>query len=340
MVAGGVIGSDAPTVGVVGAGLIGGSIVRACLAAGLRVLVTDRDPAVVDEAAAAGAVPAQLAQLRAEADLVVLGVPPEAVAGVWETWLATAGVDEVSRRSLVLDVSSVKAPVVEGLAARDLPVDAPDTAFLLSHPMAGRAASGWAASDGELFRGATWILGPAGHLTGGELARCLGTVEALGATVCFMEPGFHDRFAAVTSHLPHALAFAFQRLVDELDTAGWRRFSGGSLRDVLRISSSDPDLWTQILAGNAEQLAPLLRALADRLEHFDPGTDVVAGQPQPRPAVPPDEHFSFPLDAPLGSAADALVATGERALHLTTWAVDPAAGCLEVTLAAPLASEA
>lgn len=340
MVAGGVIGSRAPTVGVVGAGLIGGSIVRACLAAGIRVLVTDRDPSVVDEAAAVGAVPAELSHLRAEADLVVLGVPPEAVAGVWESWLATTGADSGDRRSLVLDVSSVKAPVAEGLAARDLPVDAHDTALLLSHPMAGRAASGWAASEGELFRGATWILGPAGHLTGSELARCLAVVEALGATVCFMEPGFHDRFAAVTSHLPHALAFVFQRLVDEVDTAGWRRFSGGSLRDVLRISSSDPALWTQILAGNAEQLAPLLRSLADRLEHFDPATDVVAGQPQPRPATPPDEHFSFPLDEPLGAGADALAATGERSLHLTAWGVDAATGRLEMTIAAPLASDA
>lgn len=340
MVAGGVVRGDALTVGVVGAGLIGGSIVRACLAIGIRVLVTDRDPAVVDRATAAGAVPADLSRLRAEADVVLLAVPPDAVAGVWATWLATAGPVGAARRSVVLDVASVKAPVVEGMAAHGLPVDADDTAFVLSHPMAGRETSGWAASDGELFRGATWILGPAGHLTGAELVRCLRIVEAFGATVSFMEPGFHDRFAAVTSHLPHVLAFAFQRLVDEIDTAGWRRFSGGSLRDVLRISSSDPDLWTQILAGNDQQLAPLLRDLADRLDRFDPTTDVAAGQPRARPPDPPTEHRSLPLDAPMGEAGDALGTSGERALHLTAWTVDPAAGRLEVTLGSALASDA
>lgn len=340
MVAGGVARSETITVGVVGAGLIGGSIVRACLAAGIRVLVTDRDPTVVDRAAAAGAVPADLPRLRAEAEVVLLGVPPDAVAGVWETWLATPGPGGGARRSLVLDVASVKAPVVAGLAARGLPVDAHDTAFLLSHPMAGREATGWTAADGELFHGATWILGPAGHLTGAELVRCLRVVEAFGAAVCFMEPAFHDRFAAVTSHLPHVLAFAFQRLVDELDTTGWRRFSGGSLRDVLRISSSDPELWTQILAGNAEQLAPLLRDLAARLEGFDASTDVAAGQPRPLPPAPPAERLAVPLDAPLGGAGATLAATGERALHLTAWTVDLDAGRLEVTLGTPLASDA
>lgn len=313
-------------IGVVGAGLIGGSIIRAFLAADRSVLVTDPDAAAVTAAADAGAVAGDLQRLRDEAEVVFLCAPPTAIAALWQAWLRltpTAGSAGAERRSIVMDVSSVKAPVVSGFASTDLPLATADTVFQLSHPMAGRERSGWSAGDARLFRDATWILVPHTTLTGSELARSIVTVEALGATVCCMEAGFHDRFAAVTSHIPHVLAFAFQSLVDDADRTGWRRFSGGSLRDVLRISSSNPTLWTQILAGNADQLAPLLRDLADRLERFDPVTDVDAGQPRPPPSPPPERNVAVAMDLPLGDLAAELLVTAEQGLHLERWVIDP-----------------
>ncbi len=333
--------SPIAVVGVVGAGLIGGSIVRGYLAAGVPVLVADRDPDAVTQAADAGAVAADLQRLRTEADVVFLCAPPTAVASLWEAWLTLDPGNRpptAAARSIVMDVSSVKTPVVEGFEAKALPAEGPGTVFSLSHPMAGREQSGWTAGDGELFRDATWILSPPAGLTGRELLRCLRSVEALGATVCFMDPDFHDRFAAVTSHIPHVLAFAFQSLVDDVDATGWRRFSGGSLRDVLRISSSNPDLWTQILAGNARQLAPLIRDLADRLERFDPATDVPGGHPRPLPPSPPESDLHLGLDDPLADQLPALLATGADALHLDRWAVSDDGGQLRLTFAPRIAS--
>jgi prephenate dehydrogenase len=328
-------------VGVVGAGLIGGSIVRACLAAEIPVLVTDRDGAAVSAAADAGAVAADLQQLRDQADVVFLCAPPTAIAELWGAWLQLApavGSPGAERRSIVMDVSSVKAPVVSGLSSADLPLATPDTVLQLSHPMAGRELSGWTAGDGRLFRGATWILAPHASVTGAELARSIVTVEAFGATVCCMDAGFHDLFAAVTSHIPHVLAFAFQSLVDDVDGTGWRRFSGGSLRDVLRISSSNPTLWTQILAGNADQLAPLLRDLADRLERFEPVTDVDAGQPRPLPPPPPERQLELALDAAIGDLAAELLVTAEQGLHLNQWTIGPTGSTLQLTFTPRLAS--
>ena len=333
-------------IGVVGAGLIGGSIVRACLAADLPVLVTDLDAATVAAAAQAGAVAGDLQQLRDEADVVFLCAPPTAIADLWRAWLQLVparGSPGAERRSIVMDVSSVKAPVLSGLSSEDLPLATHDTVFQLSHPMAGRERSGWSAGDGRLFRDATWILAPHGAVSGAELARSIVTIEAFGATVCCMEAGFHDRFAAVTSHIPHVLAFAFQALVDEADRTGWRRFSGGSLRDVLRISSSNPTLWHQILAGNTDRLAPLLRDLADRLERFDPATDVDGGQPRPLPPPSPERHIALEMDAAIGEHAEALLATAEAGLHLDRWEVDAAEPTLRLTFAPqpdPIASDA
>lgn len=340
----GVVGSPgegAAVVGVVGAGLIGGSIIRACLAVDQPVLVTDRDATAVAAAADAGAVAGDLQRLRDEADVVFLCAPPAVIADLWQAWLQltpTAGSAGAARRSIVMDVSSVKAPVVSGFSSADLPLATPDTVFQLSHPMAGRELSGWAAGDGRLFRDASWILTPHAELTAGELARSIGVVEAFGATVCCMEAGFHDRFAAITSHIPHVLAFAFQSLVDEVDRTGWRRFSGGSLRDVLRISSSNPTLWNEILAGNADQLVPLLRDLADRLERFDPATDVDGGQPRPLDPPPPERHVEVAMDAAIGEQAEALLATAEEGLHLDRWAIDAAGASLRLTFAPRLAS--
>lgn len=319
-------GDGVTVVGVVGAGLIGGSIIRACLAADRPVLVTDRDAAAVASAADAGAIAGDLQRLRDEADVVFLCAPPTTIAELWQAWLElapTAGSVGAERRSIVMDVSSVKAPVVSGFSSADLPLATPDTVFQLSHPMAGRELSGWSGGDGRLFRDATWILTPHAAVTGAELARSLVAIEAFGATVCCMDAGFHDRFAAVTSHIPHALAFAFQSLVDDVDRTGWRRFSGGSLRDVLRISSSNPTLWNEILAGNVGQLTPLLRDLADRLERFDPATDVDGGQPRPLPPPPPERNVEVAMDLPLGDLAAELLATAEQGLHLDGWAIDP-----------------
>lgn len=331
----------ATVVGVVGAGLIGGSIIRACLAVDQPVLITDRDPTAVAAAADAGAVAGDLQRLRDEADVVFLCAPPTAIADLWQAWLQlspTMGSAGAERRSIVMDVSSVKAPVVSGFASADLPLATDDTVFQLSHPMAGRELSGWSAGDGRLFRDASWILTPHAQVTGRELARSIGVVEAFGATVCCMEAGFHDRFAAVTSHIPHVLAFAFQSLVDEADRTGWRRFSGGSLRDVLRISSSNPTLWNEILAGNAEQLVPLLRDLADRLDRFDPTTDVDGGQPRALDPPPPDRHVEAAMDAAIGDQAQTLLVTAEQGLHLARWAIDTAGSTLRLTFASRLAS--
>jgi hypothetical protein len=233
--------------------------------------------------------------------------------------------------------------VREGVAERGAAWATEDAVFLLSHPMAGREMAGWAASDPTLFRGASWVLLPSEEVTGGEVARAVAAVEALGATACFMDPDFHDRFAGLTSHVAHALAFVFQAQVDALDPFGWRRFSGNSLRDLLRVAGSDHDLWTEILSGNEQELRPLLQDLGERLATFDPATDIPEAPPvDPVPdASGPDGRprtVTFHWDEPLGARCDDLLVTGERGLHVADVEVEASTGEVRFWFGAAVAS--
>ena len=331
-------------VGVVGAGLIGGSITRAYLGAGVDVEVVDLDVGAIKRAAAAGATPTSLADLASAVDVAFLCPPPRTVAPVWADLVQAAGDRPAGPRLVALDVASVKRPVVDGLAEAGTPWASDDAVFILSHPMAGREHIGWDASDPRLFDGATWVLLPPAEATGEELARAIQAVQALGATVCFMEVGFHDRFAAVTSHVAHAFAFTFQRMVDELDPTGWRRFSGNSLRDLLRVSVSDADLWTEILEGSAHELQPILAELGRRLSRFDPARDVPAVPPTPPHPDATDAEgrptqVGLPWDTPIGEHLGSLLATGEAGLHLADRGRRPGSGELLLTFGAPVASD-
>ncbi len=336
--------SPTERVGVIGAGLIGGSITRAYLGTGVDVEVVDLDADAIERAAAAGASPTSLTDLARAVDVAFLCPPPRTVAPVWADLVHAAADRTEGPRLVALDVASVKRPVVDGLAGTGTPWATDDAVFILSHPMAGREHIGWDASDPRLFQGASWILLPPEHATGAELARAIQAVQALGASVCFMEVAFHDRFAALTSHVAHAFAFTFQRMVDEMDPSGWRRFSGNSLRDLLRVSVSDADLWTEILEGSAHELQPILTELGRRLTAFDPSHDVPAAPPTPPHPDATDadgrpRQVRLPWDAPVGAQLGALLRTGEDGLHLADWARRPESGELLLTFGAPVASD-
>lgn len=297
--------------------------------------VADPDDGVLASASEHGALPATIDEIVAEADVVFICPPPRAVAAVWRDILDA---EATSRRTrlVAMDVASVKAPILDTLTEDGFVGER--AVLTLAHPMAGKEASGWLASDATLFDGAPWVLMPPAGSTGGELWRAITAVEALGAVLCFMDPRFHDHFAGLTSHVAHALAFAFQAQVDELDPHGWRRFSGNSLRDLLRVASSDRDLWTQILTDNQAELAPLLRDLAGRLERFDPATDIPTTPPvDPIPADDATLELSCGWDEPIDPIRRELLATGQHGLHLDAVTRDDQ-GLVHLRFRGPLAS--
>jgi prephenate dehydrogenase len=242
---------------VVGTGLIGTSVALALRPQGVTVWLADSDPAAARLAADIGAgtvLPGDVPggpPPGGPADVVVLAVPPQAVAPA----LARAQAAGLAR--WYTDVASVKSlPVRQARAAGcDM------ASFVPGHPLSGRERSGPAAARADLFLGRPWVICPDPPVPAAGLA----AIEAL-ARICGAEPvqvsaAEHDRWVALVSHAPHVLSAAMAaRLADASD--GALSLAGQGLRDVTRIAAGDTGLWTQILAANAAPVADVLAAVA------------------------------------------------------------------------------
>ncbi len=243
-----------PAVGVVGAGLIGGSIALAARAKGCPVAVFDPHVELEDEVPAGVAVMPDLASLAVCSQLIFLAVPHDALAAAGEA-LAQA----LRPGVVVSDVSSVKGEAARHLAE----VFAGCADYVPSHPMAGSERSGWGAARASLFHKAPAIVCP-------DFApeRSVEAVEALwellGARPLRMDVAQHDRIVAAVSHLPHALAAVLCEFVGQVSPEALAAVGPG-FRDVTRIASGPPDLWVQILTANRTVLAGQLRRYAKRL---------------------------------------------------------------------------
>ncbi len=238
---------------VVGLGLIGGSILRGLGAAAVPATGWDADPGVRSAGADAGlSVTDSLGQALAGARLVVVAVPPVAVATV------AADVLDRAPEASVCDVCSVKGPVVVGVAAA---AGAAAERFVGGHPLAGSEQGGFAASREGLFVGASWALCPDGAGLAAMLAAA-GLVETLGAELVILSAHRHDEAVARSSHLAHVLGGLAARSAAAEPAA---TLSGGALRDASRVAGSDPALWTEILLANAAALLPVLSTAGEAL---------------------------------------------------------------------------
>jgi prephenate dehydrogenase len=249
---------------LLGVGYIGGSVGLAARAArrAARVVGYDPDPAagvlarergVIDDAA-----PSAEAAVEGAA-VVVLAAP---VASLGE--LARRIAPRISPDALVIDVGSVKAPVVRAVEAA-----LPGGRFVGCHPLAGTERSGPGAADGTLFRDRVCFLCPGPRASAAAIAEADAFWTALGARVMRLEPEPHDAVMAAVSHLPHVAAFALAASLGEqlavLEAYGPVAAPTTSLRDTTRIAASSPPVWRDILLENRTHLLPLVRALEARV---------------------------------------------------------------------------
>ncbi len=291
---------------VIGCGLIGSSVLRAARAAGLAesYAAYDRSPEVRARVAALG-----LADLVGDtpqaavsgADLVLIATPPAAI-GPMAGQIAAV----LAPGATLTDVGSAKQAVLEAFEAV-----VPDGVFAIpGHPVAGTEQSGPDAGFAELFRGRWAILCPLPRTDAPYLAavqRLSDFWTGLGSQVEQMDARHHDLVLAVTSHLPHLIAYNIVGTAADLEDvteSEVMKFSAGGFRDFTRIAASDPVMWRdvfllnkdavlEILARFTEDLQALSRAIrwgeADKLEALFVRTRairlgiVAAGQESPEP---------------------------------------------------------
>jgi len=246
-------------IGIVGLGLVGGSIALAAREIWPTSLVIGVDNKDVLETAMrlhAIDVAADDLIVLAEADLVVLAAP------VRQNIVLLSELDDHVRQAAVItDTGSTKRAIAE--AARALPAR---FTFVGGHPLGGAAKGGLEHARPDLFKGRPWLLTPSGDGAGPAVERLSAFVRALGAEPRIVDAGTHDRLLAFLSHLPQLTASALMAIVGDAVGKDGLSLAGRGLADSTRLASSPSEIWKDIAATNADELGPALDALIALLQ--------------------------------------------------------------------------
>jgi cyclohexadieny/prephenate dehydrogenase len=251
-------------VALIGIGLIGSSISHAMRRRGLAGLITGsaRTKETIEAALSLRLIDrgcTHAADAVKGADLVILSVPVGACGA-----LAAEIAPHLKPGAILTDVGSVKAAVV-----RDIAPHVPDGVhFVPGHPIAGTEQSGPEAGFAELFDGRWTILTPTPGTDEAAVARLKAFWEALGARVEIMGPEHHDMVLAITSHLPHLIAYNIVNTAAHLERVTDTeviKFSAGGFRDFTRIAASDPTMWRDVFLNNKEAVMEMLGRFSEDL---------------------------------------------------------------------------
>ena len=248
---------------IVGIGLIGGSLARALRVAGYahEIVGYGRSVGNLQQAVELGVIDraeVSLTDAVRHVDMVVLAVPVGCMAEI----LGEVG-PALADRAVVTDVGSVKGSVI---AAARSALGKRFARFVPGHPLAGTEQSGVAASQADLFQGRRVILSPEPETDATATASVRAMWEAAGAEVATLSAADHDRILAVSSHLPHMLAYCLMDMVARHDDhRAILECAAGGFRDVTRIAGSDPVMWRDICLANRDALLAALRQYHDDL---------------------------------------------------------------------------
>lgn len=258
--------SEFEKIAIIGVGLIGSSIARAAAAQRLAgtIAVYDSDPETARKAAELGLGEdvGGLAGAVADADIVFLCVPVGAMAAA-----ALEVAAHLKPGAILTDVGSTKGSVIEAVAKLT-----PGSAYFVpGHPIAGTEQSGPEAGFAGLFKDRWMVLTPLPDVRaeyGEAVARLAQFWAALGAKVETMDAARHDLVLAVTSHVPHLIAFSIVATADDLENVTEQevvKYSAGGFRDFTRIAASDPTMWRDVFLANREAVLEVLGRVSEDL---------------------------------------------------------------------------
>jgi cyclohexadieny/prephenate dehydrogenase len=242
---------------IIGLGLIGSSLARAAKQAGAAktVVAIDASEAVCARVSALG-IADEVTQDAAKgvlgADFVILCVPVLANEAI-----AKRISPNLARGAIVSDVGSVKGAVVRDIG----PHLRPDLHFVPAHPVAGTEHSGPDAGFAALFVNRWAILTPPEGADETAIARVKAFWEAIGANVEIMTPEHHDLVLAITSHVPHLIAYNIVGTAADMEKVTQSeviKFSAGGFRDFTRIAASDPTMWRDVFLTNKDAVLEML----------------------------------------------------------------------------------
>jgi cyclohexadieny/prephenate dehydrogenase len=250
-------------ISIIGLGLLGSSIARAVRAHMPNVVMTgfDADPETRETARVLGLVDDVSDTPGAavtDADLVILCVPVGAMGEVAASIAADLPAD-----ALISDVGSSKANVLAALT-----VALPNHVVIPAHPVAGTERSGPEAGFASLFHNRWCILTPPEGSDPARVAQLQAFWERLGANVEVMGAEHHDLILAITSHLPHLIAYTIVGTASDLESVTQSeviKYSAGGFRDFTRIAASDPTMWRDVFLTNKDAVLEMLQRFSEDL---------------------------------------------------------------------------
>ncbi len=248
-------------IAVLGTGLLGTSIAMAAARVGYAVTGWDPDIGALETAAKRSGLDAAATLEDAVRDAVVVVVcaPIPAIPDLVTACLSSAP------SAVVTDVGSIKAEVIASVLERSAPTDAPR--FVGGHPMGGSERSGPDHASASVVDDIVWVLTPHPGSDGPAVDRLTSFVEGIGGRPVLMQPERHDRLVAFVSHLPQVASTALMELAatEEAGEPEILLLAAGGFRDLTRLASSNPSLWSDILLANREQIAEAIDLYIERL---------------------------------------------------------------------------
>ncbi len=249
---------------VIGVGLLGASLAKACKERGLVDEITGygRNRENLEKAKGLKIIdhcPNDLGAAVNDADLIVLCTPVSTIVPLIQDLIP-----QVQPRTLITDVGSVKGPVVHG-ADKLVPEG---IFFVGSHPIAGGESSGLEASIANLYQDAKCIVTPTEKTDETALKKINALWQAVGMDVISLSTEEHDFIFGAVSHLPHIVVYALMNTLGALKTPENRdvtAFSGAGLRDITRIAASDPVMWRDICLSNRNHTLNLIDKFQSKL---------------------------------------------------------------------------
>ena len=244
-------------IGVIGLGLIGGSIAKAIAEyTDYHIMARNRTRATLLQAIEDGAVHEELTDDNiGRADMIILGLYPEEAV----EYMEKIG-SRLKKGALVIDVSGIKRFICQNMPRI---AEKHGFVFVGVHPMAGKEKGGYANSEAALFQGASFIITPTDESSSEQVEWLRQFAADLGfAMQVVCSPEEHDRMIAFTSQLPHVLANAY---VQSPQCLNHRGFSAGSYRDVSRVARLNEHLWAELFLQNADALTGELDLLISNI---------------------------------------------------------------------------
>jgi prephenate dehydrogenase len=257
-------------IGIIGLGLIGGSIAKAlCLRAKIKdIIAVDLNEQSILAAYNEGIISSysnEIISLK-ECDIVFLCVPPGIIPSI---------LDELASfyKGIITDVGSTKGKICDYVNNAHTGIR-----FVGAHPMAGSERVGYEASNENLFENAPYIFCRTEDSQNDDIDTVKKLAILMGAVPIEMSPEKHDISVGLISHLPHIIAYSLVKLVSSTNDEVLKNIAAGGFRDITRIASSDPELWTDIICESGttmttliEQYIEVLTRISDSLCRKDKG---------------------------------------------------------------------